>query len=80
MMVTWNSLKLADESSLTSILFPPISNEMLGFNAKICSDVMLPTIKKYILEANNNLNNITICLENLLDYKDFEKALDGIGK
>ena len=77
-MSTWNSLKLADEAGLNSVLFPPISNEMRGFNAKICADVMLPTIKKYAIEANKNLTNITICLENLPDYKNFEKVLDGL--
>jgi len=77
-LATWNSLKLADEAGLQSLLFPPISNEMIGFNAQICADVMLPTIKKYILEKNQNLMNITIALENLPDYKNFEKVLDNI--
>jgi len=76
MMATWNALKLADETRLVSILFPPISKEMLGFNAKICADVMLPTIRKYVKEQNKNLRNITICVEDLPDYKEFENALD----
>jgi len=78
-LATWNSLKLADETGLNSILFPPISNEMIGFNAQICADVMLPTIKKYILEKNQNIRNVTIVLENLPDYKNFEKVLNGLG-
>jgi hypothetical protein len=36
---------------------------------------MLPIIQKYIVEKNNNLKNISICLENLPDYKDFEVTL-----
>ncbi len=76
---TLSSLKLADEAGLESILFPPIAKEMRGFNAKICADVMLPTIKKYLLEQNKNLKNISICLANLPDYKDFEKVLDMMG-
>ena len=59
MMAIWNSLKLADEAGLVSLLFPPIANEMLGFNAKICADVMLPAIRKYLLNQNKNLKNIS---------------------
>ncbi|MHA1294566.1 MAG: macro domain-containing protein [Promethearchaeota archaeon] len=77
-MSTWNCLRLADDAGLKSILFPPISNEMFGFNAKICADVMLPTMRKYILEKNQNLKNISICLKNLPDYKDFEKVIDNL--
>jgi O-acetyl-ADP-ribose deacetylase (regulator of RNase III) len=72
-------LRLADETGLASILFPPIAKEMLGFNAKICADVMLPAIRKFLLDQNKNLKNISICLEDLPDYKDFEKVLDAMG-
>jgi O-acetyl-ADP-ribose deacetylase (regulator of RNase III) len=75
---TWNSLKVADETELTSIVMPPISKNMLGFTAKLCAEVMLPTIKKYMLEKNQNLKNVSICLETLPDYKEFENVLDTI--
>ncbi|MFX1409616.1 MAG: macro domain-containing protein [Promethearchaeota archaeon] len=78
MLSTWNSLKLADDSGLTSLALPPISKDMLGFTAKICAEVMLPTIKKYIIEKNKNLKNVSICLETLPDYKEFEKILDTV--
>ena len=57
MLATWNSLKLADKEDLNSIVFPPMSIEVIGFNAKICADIMIPTIQKYILEKNTNLKN-----------------------
>lgn len=76
MMTTWNALKLADEKKLNSIIFPPISIEMIGFSAKICADIMLPTARKYIKEKNKNLRNITFCLGDLPDYKDFEKVME----
>ena len=56
----------------------PISKNMLGFTAKLCAEVMLPTIKKYVLEKNKNLKNVSICLEILPDYKEFEKILDAL--
>jgi len=80
MLAIWNSLKLADKEELRSIAYPPISKEVLGFNAKICAGIIIPTIKKFVLERNNNLGNISVCLESLPDYKDFENALDNIAE
>ena len=76
MLCTWNSLTLADNAGLKSIVFNPISIENVGFNAKICAEVMIPTIKKYILEKNKNLKHVIIALSGLPEYKDFEKVLD----
>ena len=78
MLATWNSLIIADKEGVSSIAFPPISIDVLGFNAKICADIMVPTIQKYILEKNRNLKNISICLETLPDYKEFESVLSNL--
>ncbi|MHA1671956.1 MAG: macro domain-containing protein [Promethearchaeota archaeon] len=78
MLAIWNSLKLADEKGLKSIVFPPILKEAIGFNTKKCAEIMVPTIDKYLNEKNQNLENVSICLENLPDYKDFEVVLDNI--
>jgi O-acetyl-ADP-ribose deacetylase (regulator of RNase III) len=77
-LATWNSIKLADEIGIFSVVLPPISKEMLGFNAKKEAEIMLPTIKKYLLEKNKNLLNVSICLETLPEYKEFEKILDNL--
>ncbi len=78
MVATWSSLILADKEELNSIAFPPISIEVMGFNAKVCAGIMIPTIQKYILEKNKNLKNVSICLETLPDYKEFESILSNI--
>ncbi len=78
MLATWNSLTIADKEGVNSIAFLPISIEVLGFNVKICAGIMVPTIQKYILEKNRNLKNISICLETLPDYKEFESVLSNI--
>ena len=78
MLATWNSLRLADQENLTSIAFPPISLDVLGFNAKICAGIMIPTIQKYIMEKNRNLKNVSVCLESLPDYKEFESVLSNL--
>ena len=78
MLATWNCLKLADEKCLKSIVFPPMLKEVIGFNIKRCADIILPTIEKYLKEKNKNLENVSICLENLPDYKQFETVLDRI--
>ncbi len=80
MLAIWNSLKLADKEGICSIVYPPISKEVIGFNAKICADIIIPTIKKFVLERNNNLRNVSVCLESLPDYKDFENALNDIAE
>lgn len=78
MVSLWNSLKLLDNEGLNSIAFPPMSIDVIGFNAKVCAGVMIPTIQKYILEKNINIGNVSICLETLPDYKEFESALSNL--
>jgi len=78
MLAMWNSLNLADKEELSSIAFPPISIDVLGFNAKICAGIMIPTIQKYVLEKNRNLKNVSVCLESLPDYKEFESVLSNL--
>jgi len=78
MLATWNSLIFADKEELNSIAFPPLSIDVLGFNARICAGIMIPTIQKYFLERNKNLKNVSVCVENLPDYKDFDSALSDL--
>ena len=78
MLAMWNSSSLADKEELRSIAFPPISLDVLGFNAKICAGIMIPTVQKYILEKNKNLKNVSVCLESLPDYKEFESVLSNL--
>lgn len=75
-LATWNSLKTADKNNLTSLVYPPLSKDVIGFSAKKSSQLMLPTIKKYLIEKNSNIRNISICLETLPDYKAFENILE----
>ncbi|MFW9948381.1 MAG: macro domain-containing protein [Candidatus Odinarchaeota archaeon] len=80
-LAIWNSLKLADQKEdIKSICFPPLSLEVIGFNAQTCAELILKTIKKYILERNLNIRNISIYLETLPDYKEFEKILENLNK
>lgn len=74
MHATWNSLKVADKNGLESLLFPPLLKDYLS--ATKCANIMLPTIQKYIVEKKKHLRNISICLENLPDYKEFELVLN----
>jgi len=76
MLATWNSLRLADEKGVISIIFPPVSIEMRGITSKLCAEAMIPAIKKYLLEKNQNLRNISICLETNEVFKEFEGILE----
>jgi O-acetyl-ADP-ribose deacetylase (regulator of RNase III) len=75
-LATWNSLKTADKNNLSSLVYPPLSKDVIGFSAIKSGQLMLPTIKKYLIEKNSNIRNISICLETLPDYKAFENILD----
>ncbi len=75
-LATWNSLRLADKKSVIAVVFPPISLEMRGITSKLCAEAMLPAIKKYLLEHNKNLRNVSICLEKNNDFEIFENTLN----
>lgn len=76
MLATWNSLKLADDKEIKTLAFHPISMEMVGFGPKICAEVMIPTMKKYIQEKNKNLKKISIYVEKREDCEIFEKEIE----
>jgi O-acetyl-ADP-ribose deacetylase (regulator of RNase III) len=76
MHATWNSLKLADEKGFTSVGIPSISKGTHGFTPKICSDIMIPTINKFILEFNQNIKKISIILEDEEDFQAFKMKLE----
>ncbi|MFX1570995.1 MAG: macro domain-containing protein [Promethearchaeota archaeon] len=77
-LATWNSLSLADKKGVIAVAFPPISLEMRGITSKLCAEAMIPAMKKYLLEKNENLKNISICLEKNSDFEEFEKVLNNI--
>ena len=56
MHATWNSIKLADEREFNSIGVPSISKRVYLFTPKICADIMVKTINKYLTENNKNLH------------------------
>ncbi|MEJ2294437.1 MAG: macro domain-containing protein [Candidatus Lokiarchaeota archaeon] len=75
-LATWNSLKTADKHNINSLVYPPLSKDVIGFSAEKSAQLMLPTIKKYLIEKNSNIKNISISLGTLPDYKAFEKILE----
>ncbi|MHA2006574.1 MAG: macro domain-containing protein [Promethearchaeota archaeon] len=75
MLSTWNSLKLADKKGLISVVFFPISKEMRGFTSKICAEAMIPTINKYLTENNQNLRNVSVCVDSEAELEEFKNIL-----
>ncbi|MEM2940402.1 MAG: macro domain-containing protein [Thermoproteota archaeon] len=71
---TLNSLKLAEQLGLSSIVFPAISTGIFGYPKDRCAQVMLRTIKDYTL-AGGRLKDIIICLYDEETYRIFEEAL-----
>ena len=78
MLATWNSLSFADKEGISSIAFPPLSIDVLGFYSNICAGILIPTIQNLILEKIKFLKNISVCLETLPDYKEFESVLSNL--
>ena len=78
MHATWNSLKVTDEKGFTSVAIPNLSKGTYGFTPTICADVMIPTIKKFLLEQNKNLKKIEIVLEDEEDFNVFSEKLEEI--
>ena len=67
----WNSL-INNKSGIDKIT----KFNAINFKSKICAEVMIPTIKKYLLEKNKNLKHVGIILTELPDYKDFENVIN----
>jgi O-acetyl-ADP-ribose deacetylase (regulator of RNase III) len=71
---TENSLKRADEAGLKSIAFPSIGTGVGGFPVAKAAEVMISTVKKYLLTEDSGLGAIVFVLYNTEIYSEFEKA------
>jgi O-acetyl-ADP-ribose deacetylase (regulator of RNase III) len=71
---TLNSLRLAEQLGLSSIVFPAISTGVFGYPKEKCAQVMLKTIKDYVV-SGGRLREIMICLYDEETYRVFEEAL-----
>jgi len=69
-----NSLRLAEQLGLNSIVFPAISTGVFGYPKDRCAQVMLRTIKDYVL-SEGKLKEIMVCLYDEETYRIFEEAL-----
>lgn len=71
---TLNSLKIADENSLSSIAFPAISAGIFGFPIDRCAQIMLRTAIDY-LKDETGLQTVVFCLYGSESYRVFEDRL-----
>lgn len=71
---TLNSLKVADENSLKTLVFPAISTGIFAYPMDRCAVVMLNTTANY-LEGETGLEKVTFCLLDSLALEKFEKVL-----
>ncbi|MFX1398652.1 MAG: macro domain-containing protein [Promethearchaeota archaeon] len=73
-MATINSLKLMDEYSLKSIVFPAISTGVFGYPIESCARIMLNTTAVY-LDKTTKIDTVYFCLFSNEDYNVFSKEL-----
>ena len=59
---TRNSLKLANEKSLASIIFPAISTGIFGFPKDRCARIMLTTAAETFKKEDTSLEEVAFCL------------------
>jgi len=71
---TLNSMKVADQKSLQSIVFPAISTGIFGFSKDRCANIMIRTVIDY-LQSDTNLKQVVFCLYDDVTYKIFEDVL-----
>ncbi|MHC4476483.1 MAG: macro domain-containing protein [Planctomycetota bacterium] len=71
---TLNSLKVADENSLTSIAFPAVSAGIFRFPIHRCAQIMLRTTIDY-LKGETGLQRVVFCLYGRESYQVFEDQL-----
>ncbi len=71
---TLNSLKVADENNLKSIVSPAISTGIFGFPKDRCAKIMLSTVIDY-LKSDTGLEKVMFCLYDDDTYNIFEKTL-----
>ena len=74
---TLNSLKVAEENNLKSIVFPAISTGIFGFPKDRCADIMLNTVLDY-LKSDTCLEKVMFCLYDDATYRIFEETLKKI--
>ncbi len=74
---TLNSLKVAEENNLKSIVFPAISTGIFGFPKDRCADIMLNTVFDY-LKSDTGLQKVMFCLYDDETYRIFEETLKKI--
>lgn len=72
---TMNSLSLAEEHGLETIVFPAISTGIFGYPVYKCAEIMLKVMLDY-LKRPTKLSKVAICLWTEQNYKVFEKQLN----
>jgi O-acetyl-ADP-ribose deacetylase (regulator of RNase III) len=71
---TMNSLLLAEEHNLKSIVFPAISTGIFGYPITKCAEIMLQVIVEY-LKRPTNLSVVAICLWDDESFEVFSNQL-----
>ncbi|TSO26939.1 O-acetyl-ADP-ribose deacetylase [Lactobacillus sp. LL6] len=69
-----NSLNLAKEKNLHSIIFPAISTGAYGYPAKDATEIAFDTVNRWIQENSNYDIDVTMCAYNDKMYRLFEEV------
>jgi O-acetyl-ADP-ribose deacetylase (regulator of RNase III) len=71
----FNSLELAAQNNLSSIVFPAISCGVYGYPFKDASKIAIDTVCRFLKEKKNSINKVIFILFSSGDYDIYEKYL-----
>lgn len=72
-----NSLKVADELKLNSVVFPALGCGVGGFPLKASAKIMAQEVWKHLRERMSGLKEIIFCMRDKEAYEVFEKNVNG---
>jgi O-acetyl-ADP-ribose deacetylase len=73
--VTWESLKLAEDLHLTSLILPAISVGALGYPVEGCAQIMIERVIDFAFEPVKYLRRIIFCLSTSTIFEIFADEL-----
>jgi O-acetyl-ADP-ribose deacetylase (regulator of RNase III) len=71
----YSSLRVAEQSNVKTLAFPPMGTGFYGVPLELSANVMLDCFKSF-LEKGSSLEEVIICVIDYRDYVPFKKKMD----
>ena len=74
----WSSLRLAKKHKMKSLAIPDMSLGIVRFSPKLCAQIMLTTLKKFLDEENKTLKTVEIVVWDIETYRVYKQVYEEI--